>query len=897
MQIYAECGQRSAALRQYEECRRVLDEELGVAPDHETTELANSIRQRRFPPSDSGGQPSLNQERPSGGKPEVLDSSPRSDKEGTAVVQNEIRVVTVLAAGLCQTSETDWELPPDQSATLIGQMVEVVGQIVADFGGDVAHLLVDGALAIFGATVIHEDDVERAARAALSIRNAAAGLALDVAIGIATGTAYVSPVAGGNEASAVGAVVNLATRLQARAAAGQILIAETTYHQTRGLLRTTPMAMQLRGRAEPITVYHVERARRSAAKARGIEGVQTELIGRDAELARLSALLQESHRGCGQMVALIGDAGIGKSRLIADLKRTANPTLWLEGRCLEMSSDTPYAPFIDLLRSYLDWPVGSSEAQRATGIVSALDRLVDEGNLSEEERETMGPLLGNLLAVRYNTDWDSRLSPAGPEQIRFQTLQAVHDLLLAIARSQPLTLVLEDLHWADDLTIDLITALMDDLAESPLMLLCVYRPQRQHRCWQLAAVASHKCLDRFTEIRLHELTTEQGNRMVLSLAGDRPFSADTQAMVLARAQGNPFFIEEIVHSLIGGAAPAEKAIPESVQAVILSRVDRLHPEAKLFLQAAATLGRTFVQRIVAAMAPEISDMEETLAELQEHAILYQERVLPEVAYSFRHVLVQEAVYATLPGQRRRDLHGQAGRAIEDAYSESLPEQVERLAYHFDRSDDDGKAVEYLLLAGERARTAYLNQVAISYFERILDRLDGATPKPKSDEQEFQALIGLGKLYATISKYEEADDCLRHALKLGREMALPASRLAPIYHWLGDLLINWDGHMQEALALCLEGLELVGDAKTVESAMIEGILGFVYEMTGEATKHAEIARRLETYVLELPYQAELSTAFGVVGIYYFNGKNMAEAMHWREEVTEAILGSPRLAPGR
>ena len=182
----------------------------------------------------------------------------------------------------------------------------------------------------------------------------------------------------------------------------------------------------------------------------------------------------------------------------------------------------------------------------------------------------MGPLLGNLLAVRYNTDWDSRLSPAGPEQIRFQTLQAVHDLLLAIARSQPMTLVLEDLHWADDLTIDLITALMDDLAESPLMLLCVYRPQRQHRCWQLAAVASLKCLDRFTEIRLHELTTEQGNRMVLSLAGDRPFSADTQAMVLARAQGNPFFIEEIVHSLIGGAAPAEKAIPESVQAVILA---------------------------------------------------------------------------------------------------------------------------------------------------------------------------------------------------------------------------------------------------------------------------------------------------------------------------------------
>ena len=201
-------------------------------------------------------------------------------------------------------------------------------------------------------------------------------------------------------------------------------------------------------------------------------------------------------------------------------------------------------------------------------------------------------------------------------------------------------------------------------------------------------------------------------------------------------------------------------------------------------------------------------MEETLAELQEHAILYQERVLPEVAYSFRHVLVQEAVYATLPGQRRRALHGQAGRAIEGAYSESLPEQVERLAYHFDRSDDDGKAVEYLLLAGERARTAYLNQVAISYFERVLDRLDGATPKPETDEQRFQALLGLGKLYATISKYEEADDYLRRALKFGRDMALPVSRLAPIYQWLGDLLINWDGHMQEALALCLELLTLL-----------------------------------------------------------------------------------------
>src|SRR5262249_48991481 len=294
------------------------------------------------------------------------------------------------------------------------------------------------------------------------------------------------------EVTVMGPAVNLASRLQGLAEPGQILVGEATYRHTRRAFAFTPLSLEVKGIAEPVTAHAVAHALPRPEKARGIEGLRAELIGRDQELASLAEALAEVRRGRGQMVSLIGEAGLGKSRLVSELKlaalgsaslrsgstlqassseapssaagapssapalRAAPAALWLEGRCLELGMNASYWLFVDLFRNYFGF--GPEEDDRARGerLIASLRALVERGDLSEERLEEIGPLLGNLLSIRFGTDWDERLKNAAPEQIRHQTFLAVRDFLVTLARRQPVILICEDLHWADSLSLDLI---------------------------------------------------------------------------------------------------------------------------------------------------------------------------------------------------------------------------------------------------------------------------------------------------------------------------------------------------------------------------------------------------------------------------------------------------------
>ncbi len=511
MRLYAVAGQRSAALRQYEECRRVLDHEIGTPPEPATTDLYEAIRLNNFPPARESA----------GAIPPVPDDTLQTETEGRTtgpdVFQDQNRVVTVLAIGMSQPSDAIWDLPTDEAAALIRRLIGLVVEVTTAYQGAVDHLLTDGAVALFGATQVHEDDPERATLAALRIRQAMADLPLSISAGITTGMVHLSGVGLGDrtELTALGAPVSLATRLQGLAGEGQILISGSTYRQTRGAVRTAPLELTLRGLNKTITVHQVIRNRRYPHKTRGIEGLRADLVGRDEELkllhSSLDSITGRQPSACGQAISLIGEAGVGKSRLVAELKRrwdrytqrTAN-TGWLAGRCLEMSSEIAYSPFIGVLQEIFGFQADDSQAKQATAIRSTLHDLMQHDWLAQQQIESMGPLFGNLLSVTFGDDWDNRLRHAGPEQIRFQTLMAIRDLLTALALRGPLVLVLEDLHWADDLSIDLISLLLEALEDMPLLLLCVYRPERDHRSWQIGSMASHKCPDHFVQIRLHE---------------------------------------------------------------------------------------------------------------------------------------------------------------------------------------------------------------------------------------------------------------------------------------------------------------------------------------------------------------------------------------------------------
>ena len=281
---------------------------------------------------------------------------------------------------------------------------------------------------------------------------------------------------------------------------------------------------------------------------------------------------------------------------------------------------TSYSLFVDLFRDYFAWRPEEDERARGQRLIALLQEFVEQGKLSEEQSEEMGPLLGNLLSLRFGTDWDQRLKNASPEQVRHQTLLAARDLLVALARRRPLVLVLEDLHWADTLSLDLISLLLEALPHAALFLLCVYRPEREHKCWHLATIAARKCPESSTEIRLRELTPPQSGRLVESLlpgtrvAGGENLPAAVKELMLEKSRGNPFFVEEVVRSLIASGmvyrdGPAWRAraeietirVPESIQSVIASRVDRLRPELQQVLQSAAVIGRLFRPRLLEAV--------------------------------------------------------------------------------------------------------------------------------------------------------------------------------------------------------------------------------------------------------------------------------------------------------
>ena len=785
MQLYAWSGERNAALYQYQICAQALAQELDVEPEPTTQQLEQAIRAGRLPPPGTAEQLGV-----------VQGSGQRTPHGGTAPSgEDELRVVTVLCASLHLAERGDDDV--DMLAAQTERLVAMAGAACTPYGGRVERVPGGDVLALFGLDRIHEDDAERAIRAALAIQQVAQAQALAVQIGINTGMAYCtrSGPAADAEALLMGPMVNLAARLRNRAGSGQILVGSAAYRPTRGVFDCAALELVLPGFARPVTAYQVLRLRSHVTKERGVEGLRAELVGRDPEMTRLKAVRARVLAGQGQLVLISGPAGVGKSRLVAELKQDGRLTietsqphtqsaitnpqsaiLWLEGRCLELATATGYWPFVDMLRQYLGEADADDETALARRLCATLQALAVRGDLTAGQVEEIGPLLGRLLSLRFGSDWDERARQIAPKEVRRRTFDAVRTFVAALACRGPVALVFEDLHWADALSLDLIGHLMETLASAPLLLVCVYRPEQAQAGESLLVLAHQRCPDRCTALQLHELSLAQSGQLLASLLSIEQLPEQTRAVILAKAQGNPFFLEEIVRAQIEGGllfrqedrwrARAEIAAltaPETVQSVILSRVDRLPPEPKHLLQIAAVMGRFFQQRLLVALAPPGLDLEGALAALSSLALIYQERSIPEVEYSFRHVLVQDAIYHALPSRRRAPLHKQVAEALETLYAGNLGPHIEQLAYHYGRSDAAEKAIEYLARAGEKAQVAYFNDEAISCYQRALVRLDALAPPlaegagehpprlapvrwTEADTWRLAALKGLGIVY-------------------------------------------------------------------------------------------------------------------------------------------------------
>lgn len=764
-------GRQAEALEAYRTARRRLVDELGIDPSPALQHLERDIL-RQDPSLDLASSGSL-----------VVDL-------GEAEAS---RPLAVLVADLSPRRSTDVDAEEEE---LPDDVLEVVVDAVFGHGGRIDSFARSGVVALFGTPNASEEDPEQAVLAALAIVAGARDLGRDVRIGVGTGVARPS-------------VVDLAERLRKHAQPGQILVSAGTHRLTRLSFDFEPVKLDVDGRPlTQIAAYQVRRRLAKPQKARGIEGLRADMRGRDSELAELRAALGAVLEGRGQMVVVGGEAGVGKSRLVAELRAETLPgdgrsaPRWLEGRCRASGSATSYLPYVELLSEYFGWVPEDDDREREKAIVSAALQLVRSRHLPEEQVRDMVPLLANLLSVRLATGASDAFENVAPEQLRNRTFAAVRDFVVALASERPLVLVLEDFHWADALSFDLTTHLMEVLPSTRLMLVCVSRPDPLHRWRRLTTLAAQKCGGSHRELELQELSEVEMLELLRALLPIEDLSPRIQALILATSQGNPFFLEEILQSLIDSGAVYQQegswhaleeieslTIPETIESVIVSRADRLEPDLRQVLQTASVIGRSFRRSVLAHLVGEGDDFERALWELENRALLYEDRVVPEEEFSFKHVLTQEAIYRSIPANHRTALHESTADAIEALYADSLQEHYEQLAYHYERGANATKAVDYLMKAGEKSRRLYLNADAIDYFERALAWLEEtATPASPRRKSALEASIheSLGDVLKLTGKHDDAIDSYERALALAAQRdplgsARLQRKLASVYH--------------------------------------------------------------------------------------------------------------------
>jgi class 3 adenylate cyclase/tetratricopeptide (TPR) repeat protein len=682
-----------------------------------------------------------------------------------SALEGERKQVTVLFADIKDSTELIKDLDPEAAQQLIDPAIHIMMDAVHRFEGTVNQVLGDGIMALFGAPIAHEDHALRAGYAALAMQTAMQpytedvrrqhGAALRTRVGLNAGEVVVRAI--GNDLhmdySAVGQTVHLAARMEQLAPPGSILLTAATLRLVEGLVRVTALGpLPVKGLPEPVEGFELLgasdlRRRLQVAAARGL----TRFVGRQTELAALYQAVERAGTGHGQVVAAVGEAGVGKSRLVYEVVHSHRLQGWLvlESASVSYGKATPYFPVLDLLKRYThveDRDDTRTIRAKVTGQVLTLD---------EALQETVPALLWLLDALPEEHPFLS----LDPPLRRRRTLDALKRVLVRESQVQPLLLVFEDLHWIDTETQALLDSLVESLPTVRLLLLVNYRPEYQHG-WGSKTY--------YTQLRLDPLPPANAEEFLQTLLGDDPSLVPLKQLLITRTQGNPFFLEESVQALVeAGVLVGERGayclatpldslqVPVTVQAVLAARIDRLPPEEKRLLQTAAVIGTEVPLPLLQAIAdlPEEA-LHRGLAHLQAAEFLYEARLFPDLAYTFKHALTHEVAYGTILQERRRTLHAGIVEASEMLYRDRLTDQVERLAHHALRGELWDKAVAYCGQAGDKALARSASREAVACFE--------------------QALVAVEHLPEGRERHEQAIDIrfgLRHALEQRREFGL------------------------------------------------------------------------------------------------------------------------------
>jgi class 3 adenylate cyclase len=738
--------------------------------------------------------------------------------EARGASEGERKTITALFADIKGSMELMEDIDPEEARLIIDPALKLMMDAVHRYEGYVAQSLGDGIFALFGAPIAHEDHPQRALYAALRMQEQSRryadrlrlekGVPIQLRVGLNTGEVVVRSIRKDDlntDYVPVGHSTGLAARMERLATPGSIVVSEHTYRLTEGFFEFKALgATQVKGATEPVRIYEVVgvgplRTRLQMAARRGL----LKFVGRQREINQMIGALEKAKAGHGQMVAAMGEAGVGKSRLVYEFKLLSREgCLVLETFSVSHGKAYPYLPLIELLKNYFQITPGDNERKRREkvgGKVLMLDRALED----------ILPYLFSLLGIEEPS---SSLHQMDPQVRRRRTFEAIKRLLVRESLNQPLILIFEDLHWLDSETEAVLILLSESLATAQILLLVNYRPEYRHE-WGNKPY--------YTQLRLDPLGGAEAQELLTALLGDGSGLQSLKYLLLEKTEGNPFFMEEIVQTLteekvlVGERgnyrlekAPTELHISPTVQGVLTARVDRLGAEEKELLQTLAVVGKEFSVSLLGKVVkqPE-EELFQLLSHLQGGEFIYEQQAFPEVEYTFKHALTQEVVYSSVLTDRRRELHERTAQAIEEVFSNRLEEHCVELAHHYSRSGNVEKAVEYLRLAGQQAVQRSANAEAVRHFTSALELLETLADNSERPQQELALQIALGASLAATKGHGDAQ--VERVYIRARELCRQVGETPQLFPVLFGLwrFYNFRSELQTARELAEELLDL------------------------------------------------------------------------------------------
>jgi class 3 adenylate cyclase/tetratricopeptide (TPR) repeat protein len=810
-----------------------------------------------------------------------------------AALTGERKQVTVFFCDLANSTALAERLGPEAMHTLLHHFFELALHEIHRYEGTVNQFLGDGFMALFGAPVAHEDHARRAVLAALGLQRSLHGGGsqslpglplgedLSIRMGLNTGLVVVGSI-GDNlrmDYTAIGDTTNLAARLQQVAEPDTILISETTRRLVQGAIRLEALpVIQVKGKAEPVTRYKVlGLGPRRAPLAGREERTLSPFVGRERELTTLEELLAQVEGRHGQMVGVVGEAGVGKSRLLYEFRQrlAGKPVTYLEGRCLSYGSVMPYHPIIDIIRHNC----GIMDTDDATLIREKVCFGLQEVGLDPEDA---APYLLQLLGLTEGTEGLTALSP---EAIKARTFATLRQMSLNGSRQRTLIFEVEDLHWIDKTSEEYLASLVESLPGTAILLLCTYRPGYRPP-WLEKSYA--------TQLALHLLPPQDSHAVVASTLQRAQVPETLVQLILAKAEGNPFFLEELTRAVLERAdVLAEVAVPDTIQGVLMARIDRLPEESKRLLQTAAVLGREFTLPLLSRLWEEPGTLEPRLQELKRLEFLYERSGAEEPVYVFKHALTQEVAYDSLITNQRRTLHTVAGQALEALYADRLEEAYDRLAHHYARTDEAGKAVEYLTRFAEKAARSYAHAEAVTALQEALGHIE-RLPAAARDHRVLDIVLRLAHSLHFLGRFQDTLELLlpQHA----RVVQLQEPVLAgPYYFWCAHTY-NYLGDQEQAAQSAQRALEegrRCGDDATMGKTYY--VLARQGYWSGQHLSGIEHGQQAVSLLERTPERWWLGQAHWAVAInYYFMGAfTQALAAAAQAHALGEALGDPRL----